>query len=196
MVIERILQKGLYSSGSSKPAHDKTVSDKEGLVWCVVFLKVFQCCVTSISLGWKRIVISIVRSSQTCPTFGRKGMLQCATTAGNAYIQLDPQRPALPVVDSKDRTSSSAELLCAAVDEILHNGLMKPAIRDNDEWKEPVCNILESFKTPIYIYPTAYEQRHCLGQASGFQAIRGEPLSDKQGTSRVPRRSSAVHFQD
>ncbi|KAM0554196.1 hypothetical protein ACHAPJ_006997 [Fusarium lateritium] len=71
-------------------------------------------------------------------------MLQCATTAGNAYIQLDPQRPALPVVDSKDRTSSSAELLCAAVDEILHNGLMKPAIRHNDEWKEPVHKLLSA----------------------------------------------------
>ncbi|KAJ4249416.1 hypothetical protein NW762_012269 [Fusarium torreyae] len=90
-------------------------------------------------------------------------MLQCATTARNTWIQLDPQRPALLAINSKDRTSSSAELLYAAIDELLYSGLMKPAIRDNDEWKEP--------------------------------DIGGEPLPDEQGSSQVPRRFSAIHFQ-
>ncbi|KAF4943317.1 hypothetical protein FSARC_14949, partial [Fusarium sarcochroum] len=38
-------------------------------------------------------------------------MLERATTAGNAWIQLDHQRPALLVVNSRDGTSSSADLL-------------------------------------------------------------------------------------
>ncbi|CCT65594.1 uncharacterized protein FFUJ_02550 [Fusarium fujikuroi IMI 58289] len=94
-----------------RPKHDKTIQDREGMRWCILFGKVFQCCPASIAPGWTRIVISFVRSSQSYPVFGSKGMIQRAISAGNAWIQLEQERPALLVVNARSWVSSSADLL-------------------------------------------------------------------------------------
>ncbi|KAF4467090.1 hypothetical protein FALBO_6044 [Fusarium albosuccineum] len=116
-----------HLQGTSKSNKDRTIPNKDGLQWCILFDKVFQCQLISNPVGWTRIVVSVTRSSNRSPTFGRDGMAQRATTAANAWISLSPQDPALLVVQVRTGVSSNTGLDTpqAAIQEILR--LLKAA---------------------------------------------------------------------
>lgn len=101
---------GLWKTGyrhleNGRPKHDKTVQEKEGLKWCVLFEKVFECSVVSVMPGWTWIVLSIVRSSSNAPNYSLDGMRQRATVAARVWMNLYPQ-PSLLVVNARSNVSS------------------------------------------------------------------------------------------
>lgn len=99
-----------------RPKHDKTIQEKEGLKWCILFEKVFQCSVVSVMPEWTQIVLSIVRSSSTAPNYGLDGMRQPATVAARAWMKLYPQ-PSLLVVNARSNVSSRLSLVDASFSE-------------------------------------------------------------------------------
>lgn len=95
---------------ASRGTPPRTIPNKECLQWCQLFDKFFQCHPVVIPKKWTRIVIAITRSSGRSPVYGRGGMIERATTAGNAWIRLRPDDPALLVVHTRARVSSAAAL--------------------------------------------------------------------------------------
>ncbi|KAL6356470.1 hypothetical protein LRP88_10067 [Fusarium phalaenopsidis] len=112
---------GLWKRGychleNERPKHDKTIEEKEGPKWCVLFEKVFQRSVVSVMAGWTRIALSIVRSSSNPPNYGLDGMRQRATVAARARMKLYPQ-PSLLVVNARSNVSSRVSLVDASFTE-------------------------------------------------------------------------------
>lgn len=89
---------------------DRTIPNKPGLQWCLLFDKVFQCHPVHIPIGWTRVVLSMARSSNVSPTYGRTGMIQRATVAADAWVRLQPNDTALVVVHTRTRVSSCEDL--------------------------------------------------------------------------------------
>ncbi|KAG9256954.1 uncharacterized protein F5Z01DRAFT_633727 [Emericellopsis atlantica] len=95
---------------SKKPTNDRTIPNKVGLTWCMLYGKILQCNPVDIPPQWNRIVISVVRSSGVSPTYGREGMIQRGKAAANAWIRLSPDDTALTIVHTRVKTSSCVDL--------------------------------------------------------------------------------------
>ncbi|RSL65417.1 hypothetical protein CEP54_004286 [Fusarium duplospermum] len=111
-------KKGYRHLENKRPKHDKTIQEKEGLKWCILFEKVFQCSVVTAMPGWTRIVLGIVRSSSNPLNYGLDGMRQRATVAARAWMKLYPQ-PSLLVVNARSKVSSRLSLADASFAESL-----------------------------------------------------------------------------
>lgn len=73
-----------YLQPDTTPIRDRTIPNKDGLTWCILYGRVFQCNPVKTPIGWTRAIISFVRSSNVSPTYGRVGMAQRAAAAAEA----------------------------------------------------------------------------------------------------------------